>query len=252
MSSEPVNGGRLADLSWSALPLFPTVLVPLGSTEQHGPHLPLHTDTTIATAVAQAAAARLRTAWLPDPVLVAPAIAYGASGEHQDFPGTMSIGNDALQLLLVELVRSLSKWAGQIVIVNGHGGNLDGLAAAVVQMRHEGHDAVWVPCTATGTDAHAGHAETSLMLHLTPHLVDMTRAEPGNLAPLAELMPDLIAEGVAAVSPSGVLGDPTTASAEAGRRLFERMADDLVTRIRHGRADRTGCLLPADATKCRT
>ncbi|WP_169988458.1 mycofactocin biosynthesis peptidyl-dipeptidase MftE [Microbispora sp. H10836] len=250
MSNRRDEGG-LADLSWPVVPPSPTVLVPLGSTEQHGPHLPLHTDTTIATAVAQAATARLRRARPRDSLLVAPAVAYGASGEHQDFPGTMSIGNDALQLLLLELIRSLSRWAGQIVIVNGHGGNLDGLAAAVVQMRYEGHDAVWVPCTAAGTDAHAGHAETSLMLHLAPHLVDMTRAEPGNLAPLNQLMPELITKGVAAVSPSGVLGDPTTASAQEGHRLLDQMADNVATRIRYGRVDRTGCLLPVAAT-CRT
>ncbi|MEV6984037.1 mycofactocin biosynthesis peptidyl-dipeptidase MftE [Sphaerisporangium sp. NPDC051017] len=250
--SERGDEGGLADLSWSALPPSPTVLVPLGSTEQHGPHLPLHTDTAIATAVARAAAARLHTARPPAPVLVAPAIAYGASGEHQDFPGTMSIGHDALQLLLVELIRSLSRWAGQVVFVNGHGGNLDGLAAAVVQMRHEGHDAVWAPCTAGDTDAHAGHTETSLMLHLAPHLVDMTRAEPGNLTPLAELMPELTTKGVAAVSPSGILGDPTTASAEKGHCILDQMADDVATRIRHRRVDRTGRLQPLDATTCRT
>jgi creatinine amidohydrolase len=219
------------------------VLVPLGSTEQHGPHLPLDTDTTIATAVAQAVAVRLQG----NSVLVAPAVAYGASGEHQDFPGTMSIGTEALELLLVELVRSLSHWAGRIVIVNGHGGNLRALAAAVARLRHEGHAVAWAPCTTAGADAHAGHAETSLMLHLAPHLVDLALAEPGNLAPLAELLPTLTAEGVAAVSPSGVLGDPTTASAEEGRRLFEQMTDDVTTRIRTGQADRTGRLLKPDA-----
>jgi creatinine amidohydrolase len=250
--SERGDEGGLADLSWPALPLSLTVLVPLGSTEQHGPHLPLHTDTAIATAVAQAAAARLRRARPRDHVLVAPAIAYGASGEHQDFAGTMSIGIDVLQFLLVELVRSLSRWAEQIVIVNGHGGNMDALAAAVVQMRYEGHDAVWAPCMAEDIDAHAGHAETSLMLHLAPRLVDMARAEPGNLAPLAQLMPELKAKGVAAVSPSGVLGDPTTATAEDGRRLLEWMADDVATRIRRGRVHHSGCLLRTDAVSCPT
>lgn len=237
----------LADLSWPALPSSPTVLVPLGSTEQHGPHLPLHTDTAVAAAVARAAAARLLAVAPDDPVLVAPPVAYGASGEHQDFPGTMSIGTAALRFLLVELVRSLSRWAGRVVIVNGHGGNLDALAAATPLLREEGHDVCWAPCAAGPADAHAGHAETSLMLHLAPRLVDMARAEPGNLAPLAEIMPELAARGVAAVSPSGVLGDPTTATAGEGRRLLDRMADDVAARVRHGRADHTGRLLPAPA-----
>lgn len=251
MSGDTVGDPGLADRSWPALPSSPTVLVPLGSTEQHGPHLPLHTDTTIATAVAEGAAVRLRRAQPHDSFLVAPAVAYGASGEHQDFPGTMSIGTDALRFLLVELVRSLFRWAGRVVIVNGHGGNLDALGAAVAQMRHEGHDVAWVPCAVEEMDAHAGHAETSLMLHLAPHLVDMTRAVPGNLAPIAEIMPELVSKGVAAISPSGVLGDPTTACAEEGHRLLRRMADDVARRIRHGRVDRDGCLLRGDAVPCR-
>ncbi|GAA5056773.1 creatinine amidohydrolase [Thermocatellispora tengchongensis] len=251
MASRP----GLADHSWTALPPSPCVLVPLGSTEQHGPHLPLHTDTTIATAVAEAAAARLRRARPDLNVLVAPAVAYGASGEHQGFPGTASIGAEALRFLLVELVRSLSGWAGRTVIVNGHGGNLRPLAAAVAHLRQEGHDVAWTPCEtgdAAGTDSHAGHAETSLMLHLAPELVNMSRAEPGVSAPLAELMPGLVARGVAGVSPSGVLGDPTAASAEYGRHLLDRMAADVAGRAGHGRADGSGCLLRAEEAAWRT
>ncbi|MFC4535715.1 mycofactocin biosynthesis peptidyl-dipeptidase MftE [Sphaerisporangium dianthi] len=250
MRRRPAGEPGLADLSWPALPPAPTVLVPLGSTEQHGPHLPLHTDTVIATEVARAAAALLRRARPGGPVLVAPAIAYGASGEHQDFPGTASIGNEALGSLLVELVRSLSRWAGRVVVVNGHGGNLRALTAAVPRMRDEGHHVAWAPCAAGASDAHAGHTETSLMLHLAPHLVDMAGAEPGNLAPLAELLPEITAKGVAGVSPSGVLGDPTTASAEEGRRLLGRMAADVAARVGHARTDRSGRLLRAEAAPC--
>src|SRR5215204_2153898 len=87
------------------------VLVPVGSVEQHGPHLPLDTDTRIAAAVA----ARAATGAL----LVAPPVAYGASGEHEGFAGTVSIGHEALRLLLVELGRSASRWAARLVFVNG-------------------------------------------------------------------------------------------------------------------------------------
>ncbi|MFI6184235.1 mycofactocin biosynthesis peptidyl-dipeptidase MftE [Nonomuraea sp. NPDC051191] len=234
------------DLPWAALPPSPTVLVPFGSTEQHGPHLPLHTDTTIAVAVARAASARLAA-----PVMVAPALAYGASGEHQGFPGTMSLGTEALRFLLVELVRSVSLWAGRTVIVNGHGGNVRGLAAAVTQLRSEGHHVAWVPCATAGTDAHAGHAETSLMLHLAPRLVDMTKAKPGNLTPLPQLMPDILAKGVAGVSPSGVLGDPTAASAQEGQRLFDQMTEDVAARVGDGHVDPDGCLTRPRAAPCR-
>ncbi len=246
--SEAAGGPRqLADLPWPALPPAAIVLVPLGSTEQHGPHLPLHTDTTIAAAVAEGAAVRLRDEVPSRRVLVAPAIPYGASGEHQGFPGTSSIGHEALRSLLVELVRSLSAWAGRIVIVNGHGGNVATLAAAITRLRDEHHDVVWTACAAEDMDAHAGHAETSLMLHLAPHLVRMEHAEAGNLAPLPDLMPLLTTKGVAAVSPSGVLGDPTSATAEEGRRLLARMADDVARLVGRGRPDHRGLLRHPDA-----
>jgi mycofactocin precursor peptide peptidase len=232
---------NLADLAWPALRTAPVVLVPLGSTEQHGPHLPLHTDTTIASAVANRVVARLSSTFCK-PVLVAPAVAYGASGEHQDFPGTMSIGTEAMRLLLVELVRSVSSWAGRVVFVNGHGGNIAALIQAVVLLRHEQHDVVWVPCADDQGDVHAGHTETSLMLHAAPHLVDMRRAAPGNTEPLVDLLPTIRRGGVGAASPSGVLGNPTTASREEGIRVVDLMVEDMLDRIQHDRADRNGCL----------
>jgi len=84
----------------------PTILIPLGSTEQHGPHLPLDTDTRIASSVAEAVVNELTRGSRPDDLLVAPAIAYGASGEHEGFPGTVSIGTEALKTVLVEYGRS--------------------------------------------------------------------------------------------------------------------------------------------------
>src|SRR5581483_7600341 len=97
----------------------PTVVIPVGSTEQHGPHLPLDTDTRIAAAVADAVVATLEAAGHPGPVMVAPAIAYGASGEHQGFAGTVSIGAAALEHLLVEYGRSACEWATRLVFVHG-------------------------------------------------------------------------------------------------------------------------------------
>ncbi|MGH3597717.1 MAG: mycofactocin biosynthesis peptidyl-dipeptidase MftE, partial [Mycobacterium sp.] len=148
------------------------VMIPLGSTEQHGPHLPLDTDTRIAAAVARGATARLADApgsgdrrlhWL-----VAPAIGYGDSGEHQSFPGTISIGTEALSKLLVEYGRSASCWAQRLLFVNGHGGNVTALTRAVGQLRSEGRDVGWCACVASGADAHAGHTETSVLLHISP------------------------------------------------------------------------------------
>jgi mycofactocin system creatininase family protein len=210
-------------------------MIPLGSTEQHGPHLPLDTDTRIATAVARGVTARLAEApgsgdrqlhWL-----VAPAIGYGDSGEHQSFPGTISIGTEALTTLLVEYGRSATCWAQRLLFVNGHGGNVAALNRAVGRLRSEGRDVGWWACTAAGADAHAGHTETSVLLHISPAdvLTDLWR--PGNGAPLSDLLPSMRRGGVAAVSELGVLGDPTTATAAEGKRILTEMIEGCLDRV---------------------
>lgn len=199
-------------------------MIPLVATEQHGPHLPLDTDTRIAAAVARAVGERI--GWL-----VAPAIAYGASGEHQSFAGTISIGTDALTMLLVEYGRSATCWAQRLVFVNGHGGNVSALKTAIGWLRAEGRDAGWCPCACAGGDAHAGHTETSVLLHISPAAVHRDRMLAGNEAPLRELLPSMQRGGVAAVSRTGVLGDPTTATAAEGSRIFSEMVDDCARRI---------------------
>ncbi|MBU9763658.1 mycofactocin biosynthesis peptidyl-dipeptidase MftE [Mycobacterium sp. TNTM28] len=222
--------------------MSPMLIIPVGSTEQHGPHLPLDTDTRIATAVAHAVRERL-DAPVPGEWMVAPPVCYGASGEHEGFPGTVSIGTEALRLLLVEYGRSACGWAPRLAFVNGHGGNLQALAAAVTRLRDEGRDVGWVPCFASGADAHAGHTETSVLLHISPEDVDAAAWSPGNTAPLAELMPAMRSGGVAAVSELGVLGDPTTATAADGERIFAEMVDGCAGRMRRWQPDRNGLLI---------
>lgn len=219
----------------------PALIIPVGSVEQHGPHLPLDTDTRIAVAVSEAVATRLRRCDDADWV-IAPAVAYGASGEHEGFPGTVSIGTPALAKLLVEFARSACRWASRLVFVNGHGGNVPALREAVALLRVEARDVSWCSCVARGSDAHAGHTETSVLLHISPEVVRQDERVPGNRAPLTDLMPAMRRGGVAAVSSLGVLGDPTTATAEEGGRIFAEMVDGCVARINRWTPDGEGVL----------
>jgi creatinine amidohydrolase len=211
----------LADLASVDVPAAGAVLVvPLGSTEQHGAHLPLTTDTDIALALCQALAAA-RT-----DIVVAPAVPYGSSGEHTGFAGTLSIGQQALELLVLELGRSATDTFDQVLFVSGHGGNAAPVARAVTTLRAEGRD-VSVVAPRWHGDAHAGHVETSLQLLLRPFAVAQRRAVVGDLRPIEELMPQLVRGGVRAVTATGVLGDPTGASADSGREIFAGLVADL-------------------------
>ena len=212
---------RWEDLAWPELTGFDNEvgLVPVGATEQHGPHLPIGTDATIAVALAEGAAAEVPGA------LVAPVLPYGSSGEHQDFAGTLSIGAEATELVLVELARSATETFDRVLFVNAHGGNAAPLVAAVELLRAEGREVKsWTP--RWDGDAHAGRTETSLMLALEG-TVRRELVEAGNAAPLGELIDDLRLGGVRAVSENGVLGDPVGASAAEGRALLAAAVEDL-------------------------
>ena len=128
------------------------------------------------------------------------------------------------------------------MLVNGHGGNLDALRTAGTQLRAEGREIAWFPCSTAGADAHAGRTETSVMLHVEPDLVREDRAVAGDTTPIAELLPRLRAEGVRAVSPTGVLGDPDGASADEGAELLTGMAGRLAAAVRAWDVDPAGRL----------
>ncbi len=230
--NEHVQRSRLGPRTWpeTASNNASALLIPLGATEQHGPHLPFETDTIIATAWADGVAAAL------DGAVAAPPLPYGSSGEHQAFPGTLSIGGPILRQVVIELARSAANSFDRVVLLSGHAGNRSALRTATDQLRHEGHDITdLVPTWPTGRfgpiDAHAGRTETSLLLHLAPHSVDLDRAEAGNTDALADVLDRLMTDGVAAVSPNGVLGDPAGASAEEGRILLADLVDRTVEQL---------------------
>ncbi|MEY4873839.1 MAG: hypothetical protein RJB41_541 [Actinomycetota bacterium] len=200
------------------------LLLPLGSCEQHGPHLPLDTDTQIAQHLCAQAALH------NDRILIAPSLSITASGEHAGFPGTLSIGTDALTQVLIEIVRS-ADWCSGVVFVNGHGGNTDAVNSAVRTLKSEQRNvAAWWPRIEHG-DAHAGASETSMMLVINPDQVNMAKAEVGATQPLSQLETQLRSGGVRAVSANGVLGDPTTATSQRGLSLLSQLTHDLVTFI---------------------
>ncbi len=205
------------------------LLVPLGSCEQHGPHLPLDTDSRIAVAVAESVAAMV------DHVVVAPAVAYGSSGEHQSFAGTLSIGTSALAKVLIELGRSafpegvVGPYCG-LVFVNGHGGNTAAVRTATDRLMAEDRPVeAWWPTFDAG-DAHAGRTETSILLAVAPDVVGPERPV-GATAPLHELIEPMRRGGVAAVSANGVLGDATGANAAEGAVFLAAMVADLTSAV---------------------
>ncbi|WP_082032336.1 mycofactocin biosynthesis peptidyl-dipeptidase MftE [Nocardia vulneris] len=219
----------VADLTWpeagERAAAGAILAVAVGATEQHGPHLPLSTDTDIAAALCLRLAARR-----PD-VLVAPPVPYGASGEHAGFPGTLSIGQAALELLIVELCRSATDTFDRILLVNWHGGNLEPLRRAETLLRAESRDVrVYLP--RYQGDLHAGRSETAVQLALAPDRVSLDSAAAGDRRPLAELLPLLRDSGVRAISPNGVLGDPAGANAAEGAALLGQLTTDLLDRTR--------------------
>lgn len=228
---------RLGDLTWTELDADPaaarTLVVPAGSLEQHGPHLPFDTDLRIAAALAE------RLVAARDDAVLGPPIAVGASGEHESFVGTLSIGTETLVAVIVELVRSAlpDPASGRpsvferVVFVNGHGGNIEAFARAEVVLRSESRELlVWHPRVPDG-DSHAGRTETSILLHLDPDCVRVEAAEPGSTARWRDIGPTVMAEGLRAVTGNGILGDPTGATPAHGASLVELLVDDLVSTV---------------------
>ena len=205
------------------------LLLPLGSWEQHGPHLPFDTDTIIIDAVVIHA---LRDTQVDaDAFAIAPTIAISASDEHVGFPGTLSTGTEALVQSVVAICRSAS-WSQGVCIVNGHGGNADALTRINSALTYENiRHSIWSLPSYDGADMHAGHTETSVMLHVAPDRVRTDRIERGTVGDASVLVAQMRTSGVAGIAANGVLGDPTTATKEHGIAVMNLYSSSLATHL---------------------
>lgn len=242
---------HLGELTWpeakERLALVDVALLPVGAVEQHGPHLPLDTDAFDAAYLAQQVAAACSD---PRPV-VFPLIAYGVSYHHQDFKGTLSVSPDTLAHLVRDIGMSAAhNGIKKLVIVNGHGGNIPALNYAAQLINRDARiftcvdsgetsDADVYAMAETPNDVHAGEIETSTSLALRPDLVRMEKARKfvprfsSHYLDFTSKRSVMWYARTARISQSGVLGDPTKASAEKGERMWEVMIRNLVELVEH-------------------
>jgi creatinine amidohydrolase/Fe(II)-dependent formamide hydrolase-like protein/7-cyano-7-deazaguanine synthase in queuosine biosynthesis len=235
-----------AELTWpEAEERFKQVdiaLLPVGSIEQHGPHLPLDTDAFDAEYLARRVA---QACSRPRP-LVLPLIPFGVSYHHEGFKGTISISNDTLSQLVYEIGMCVAKnGITKLVIINAHGGNSPALNYAAQKINR---DARIFACVDTGetsdvdinkliqtpNDVHAGEFETSTSLAIRPHLVRMDKISK-KVPKFSSRYLNFTSKRAVSwyartkkISSTGVMGDPTKASAEKGKRIWEIMIAHLV------------------------
>ncbi|MHB8191576.1 MAG: creatininase family protein [Ferrimicrobium sp.] len=224
------------------------VVQPIGAIEQHGPHLPLATDALVAQEVASHALG-MTTAFS---ALVLPTLSYGLSSEHLHAPGTISLSPATVLAVLDDLGASLNR-AGvtKLVLLNGHGGNsaLLRVACRELRVRHGLMTFLVHPHMPVdqggasrndpegGFAIHGGAAETSVMLHLRPDLVHVNRLErsiPDWLSQYSRIGfggPVTFGWTAADLSATGVIGDPTLATREDGKRMFEAAVEGVVASL---------------------
>ena len=154
------------------------LVVPVGSCEQHGPHLPLDTDTRIAIAIADGLVEAYTDGARRHPLVLAPAADRHRQRRTRRLPRHAVDRHRGVRAVVVELVRS-ADWSGGVVLVNGHGGNAEAVSRAVATLRTRRPPGAGVVAAGRGGDAHAGETETSVMLALAPALVRTTAMEPG-------------------------------------------------------------------------
>jgi creatinine amidohydrolase len=220
-----------------------TVIVPFGSTEQHGRHMPLGTDAVLGDEIGWALAGRLDA-------FLAPTVRFGCSEHHLSFAGTISLGEETFKRIVSDVVASLSRHGfRRIVLLPTHGGNFKPMAEAVAELKPADNvkviaftdleglvNAAFKSSKAYGVSpaqsgAHSGEWETSLMLALRPDQVKMDQAITGFVGPLSEIM-EKVFGGIHNLDKNGVLGDPRPATAAAGKKYFEEIIEFLYQWVR--------------------
>jgi len=229
------------------------LVVPVGSIEQHGYHLPVCTDTLLADAVATTGAEAVADEM---PVLVAPPVYPGFSPHHMSFGGTITLEfRHALSLLENIVETALTNGFSAVLLLNGHGGNIPLIGAATSTIGVNNPDVSVYGITyfqladpfiddiresESGGMGHAGEFETSLLLHLRPDLVDKTELEGTYLNdPYDFTLNDMFEGGPLSVYPpfetyseSGTIGDPKLATAEKGEELLDALQEELAALLR--------------------
>ncbi|NED96282.1 creatininase family protein [Phytoactinopolyspora alkaliphila] len=221
-----------------------TVVFACGSIEQHGPHLPLVTDTLFGDVLSARVAERMRG------VLTGPTLPLGVSPHHMSFPGTITLSAPTFTKVVAEYIESLASHGFEnVLVIPSHGGNFGPLGDLLHQTGGRIGTARFIPYTglqafikamtevgnrdgvsSAVSGSHAGEAETSIMLAMRPDLVDLAAAVPGYLGHFDDETADRLFEGgTAALSEMGVLGDPRPADAERGVRYLRSLTDLLVT-----------------------
>jgi creatinine amidohydrolase len=250
-----MSSRRLAELSGpaatSALRADSVVVLPTGAIEHHGPHLPLNTDYLLADLIGNAAVEQAAHDGLD--VWILPTLAYTKSDEHHWAPGTVWLSWETLMQTLVEIGRSVAATpARRFVFLNGHGGNTALLQVAIREVRRRfGLQTFAMPALTMGADRpngeglderglsiHGGTSETSIVMHLRPELVDLSQAQrwvPEHIADLQYLgfngKPVSFGWLSNDFGPSGVIGDPTQATAEYGKSLFDYSVNQAVASL---------------------
>ena len=172
-----------------------------------------------------------------------PPIGYGASGEHESFSGTVSIGTVG-SAAVAGGIRPVGREAGRarLVFVNGHGGNVEALAAAAALLRYEGRDVGWCSCGVRERRCpRRPHRNVCIATYFAGRRAVSTSGRRETALRWPSCCPRCVSGGMAAVSDVGVLGDPTTATASDGERLFAEMVDGCSAGSRGGRPTATGC-----------